>query len=288
LTLRYPDILRLSKTNSRCGYGDRETILYALGIGLGTDPLNAALELPFIYEQELRPVPTLATVVASGSMITPKEMGLNYAMVVHGEEETILHRPMTAAASLVVDSSVVGVSDKGRGKGAYVATRTILRDARDGQLITTLNRIFAARGDGGFGGPAERLKVPHVPPAREPDARLELPTEKNQAALYRLCGDRNPLHIDPRSAREAGFSAPILHGLCSYGISCRAVLQTYCEFDPTRLYSHAARFSSPVYPGETLSFKLWRAGDIVSFEAQVKERNVTVLKNGKSVIGLSR
>jgi acyl dehydratase len=287
MPIRYPEILTLREQGRRSSYTDRETMLYALAIGLGTDPLNDA-ERPFVYERELRAMPTLATVVAWGPGITPERMGLNYTMVVHGEEETILHRPMPAAAELVGESSIVGMSDKGREKGAFITTQAVLRDARDNQPLATLRRTIAARGDGGFGGPSANLTTPHSVPTRPPDTVLTLPTAKNQAALYRLCSDRNPLHIDPQRAREAGFKAPILHGLCTYGIACRAVLQAYCDLDPTRVYSHAARFSSPVYPGETLTFKLWRDGDVVSFEAEVRERHVTVLKGGKTVIGPPR
>ena len=189
---------------------------------------------------------------------------------------------------IVTDSSVIAAYDKGRGRGAFIVSQSVLRDARDGQPIATLTRTTAARADGGFGGPSGGGPAPHAVPARAADMVVELPTQENQAAIYRLSGDRNPLHIDPEYAVRAGFKAPILHGLCSYGIACRAVIQAYCDYDPSRLYSHAARFSSPVYPGETLSFNLWREGEVVSFEAKVTDRDVTVLRNGKAIIGPSR
>ncbi len=281
MPIAYPDILDLKTTGQRFVFGDRETMLYALSIGLGADPLNAQ-ELPFVYENGLKAVPTLATVVAWGA--SPGPMNLNYLMVVHGEQSVELHRPMPTAAELLADSRVVGVYDKGP-KGAVVVTETVLNDAKDGQPIVTLTSSIFARGDGGFGGPSEGQPDPHPRPERAPDMSLDLPTRPDQALLYRLCGDRNPLHADPQFAKMAGFPRPILHGLCTYGLTCRAVLQAYCDFDPARIRSHAARFSAPVFPGDTVTVDLWRDGDVVSFEARVKDRDATVIRNGKAVLG---
>ncbi len=114
---------------------------------------------------------------------------------------------------------------------------------------------------------------------------MDIPTREDQAVIYRLSGDYNPLHIDPAIAKMAGFSKPILHGMCTFGVTCRAVLQTYAEYDPKRFKSHQARFSAPVYPGETITVDLWKDGDVVSFEARIKDRGVTVIKNGKTVLG---
>jgi acyl dehydratase len=142
-----------------------------------------------------------------------------------------------------------------------------------------------ARGDGGFGGPSDGAPEPHKTPERAPDMSVDIPTRPDQALIYRLSGDRNPLHSDPDIASAAGFPRPILHGLCTYGITCRAVLQTYADYDPAAIKHHAARFSSPVFPGETVSVDLWRDGDEVSFEARVKDRGVTVIRNGLSRLG---
>jgi acyl dehydratase len=245
------------------------------------EPLNEN-ELAFVYEHNLKAVPTLATVVAWGAGVATDKLGVNYKLVLHGEEKTIFHRPMPVAASIVADSGVVEVYDKGEGKGAIVVRQTVLRDETDGQPIATLLRTIVARGDGGTGGSKEPTPVPHPTPERAPDKVIEYRTAPNQAAIYRLCGDRNPLHIDPERARAADFNQPILHGLCSYGFTCRAVIEAYCDFDPARVASHQARFSSPVFPGDTLRISLWRDGNIVSFEAEVPERNVKVIRNGMS------
>jgi acyl dehydratase len=283
MAISYPEILTLQESGRRYSYTDRETLLYALAIGFGVEPQSAA-ELPFIYEKDLRAVPTLATVVAWGAGVSTERLGLDLGQVLHGEEETILHRPMPPSGRIVADSVVLEVYDKGKEKGAIIVRRTVLRDEASQAPIATLRRTLLARGDGGCGGAEAPPPSPHATPARAADLSLEFKTRADQAVLYRLCGDRNPLHVDPRAARAAGFEAPILHGLCTYGITCRAVLQAFCNFDPGLIASHAARFSSPVYPGDTLKVDLWRDGDIVSFQASVPSRGVTAVKNGKTVL----
>ena len=283
MPIEYPKILELQETGVEFEYTDRDTMLYAVGVGLGADPLDEA-ELPFVYEKNLRAVPTLATVVAWGAGVNTERLGVNYKMVLHGEEETIFHRPMPTAAKLIADSGVVEVYDKGEGKGALIIRQTVLRNAVDGEPIATLNRTIFARGDGGSGGVQGGAPAPHMTPERQPDQQVEYVTRPDQAIIYRLCGDRNPLHVDPAVGQSVGFEKPILHGLCTYGITCRAVLESFCDFDPARIASHAARFSAPVYPGDTLVMDLWRDGDVVSFEASVPARGKTVIKNGKSVL----
>jgi acyl dehydratase len=283
MPIDYPAILSLQETGKRFTYTDRDTMLYALGVGLGSDPLDED-ELRFVFEKELRAVPTLATVVAWGAGVSTDKLGVDYRLVLHGEEQTIFHRPMPTAATIVADSGVAEVYDKGEGKGAVIVRQTVIRDEADGQPIVTLNRTIFARGDGGTGGSKAAQPAPHSVPDRAPDKVLDYRVAPNQAAIYRLCGDRNPLHVEPERAKAAGFHMPILHGLCTYGFTCRAVLEAYCDFDPVRIASHQARFSSPVFPGDTLRISLWRDGHVVSFEAAVPERNVTVLKNGKTVL----
>ena len=211
--------------------------------------------------------------------------GINYLMVVHGEQSVTFHKPMPTEAEIIADSRIAGAYDKGPGKGAVIYTETVIKDAKTGEPIATLLGSTFARGDGGFGGPSDGAPTPHEVPSRAPEQSIDIPTRPDQALIYRLSGDRNPLHSDPAIAKAAGFPRPILHGLCTYGITCRAVLQTYADYDPAKIKSHAVRFSSPVYPGETITVDMWKDGNTVSFEARVKERGVTVIKNGKTVLG---
>ena len=282
MPIAYPEVLSLKNEGQSFSWTDRETMLYALGVGMGADPMDEN-ELPFVYERNLKAMPTLASVVAWGA--GPGTMNINFLMVVDGERRITFHKPMPAAANITADSRVVGVYDKGKDKGAVIVNETVLKDAGTGEPIATLVSSIFARGDGGFGGPSEGQPEPHAVPTRAPDLSVDITTRPDQALLYRLSGDRNPLHSDPEFARMAGFPRPILHGMCTYGISCRAVLQTYGEFDPARFKYHAARFSSPVFPGETVTVDMWKDGEVISFEARVKERGVTVTKNGKTVLG---
>ena len=282
MPIRYPEILSLKSEGQKFSWGERETMLYALGIGMGADPMDEK-ELPFVYENGLKAMPTQATVAAWGAGAPIGGM-INYLMVVHGEQAITLHQPFPTSGEITADSRIVGAYDKGPGKGAVILNETVLTLA-DGSKLATLRGSTFARGDGGFGGPSEGQPEPHPIPSRAPDATVDLPTRPDQALIYRLSGDRNPLHSDPGVAKAAGFPRPILHGLCTYGLTCRAVLQTYADYDPTRIKHHQVRFSSPVYPGETVSVDLWKDGDEVSFEAKVKDRGVTVIRNGLSQLG---
>ncbi len=281
MPIAYPEVLSLKQEGQRYAWTDRETMLYALGVGMGADPMDEN-ELPFVYERNLKAMPTLASVVAWGA--GPGMMNINFLMVVDGERRITFHKPMPAGANIIADSRVLGAYDKGKDKGAVIINETVLKDAATGEPIATLESSIFARGDGGFGGPSEGQPEPHAVPTRAPDMSVDIPTRPDQALLYRLSGDRNPLHSDPEFAKRAGFPRPILHGMCTYGISCRAVLQTYAEYDPTRFKYHAARFSSPVFPGETVTVDLWKDGQVISFEARIKARGVTVIKNGKTIL----
>jgi acyl dehydratase len=257
-------------------------MLYALGVGLGRDPLNAR-ELPFVYEKGLRVLPSFATVAAWGSNPPVEQMGINYLKVVQGDQAIVLHKPLPATARVSAAGRVSGVVDKGP-KGAVIFREVVLTDLADQQKLATLTSSIFARDDGGFGGPSEEGPEPHAVPRRPADCRVEIATRPDQALLYRLSGDRNPLHADPEVARRAGFDRPILHGLCNFGVTCHAVLAAFAESNPARMASHQLRFSAPMFPGETLAVDLWQDGHIVSFEARSLERDVLVIKNGKSVL----
>jgi len=286
MALSYDQLSALKNLGQKYSYSDREVMLYAYGIGLGGDPMDKK-ELAFVNEayftdRPLKVVPTFASVAAWGS--GPGEMHLNKVMVVDGERDITFHKPMPVAANITADSSVLGVFDKGKDKGLVIRHQTVLKDEKGAPLATLVASRFA-RGDGGIGGPSEGQPEPHQVPSRAPDRSIDITTRPDQALVYRLCGDRNPLHSDPEFAKRAGFPRPILHGMCTYGITCRGVLQTYADYDASAFKRHAVRFSSPVYPGETVSMDLWKDGNVISFEAKVKARGVTVIKNGRTELG---
>jgi acyl dehydratase len=279
----YDEIMQLKSTGDEFSYGDRETMLYALGIGFMRDPLNEA-ELPFVYENGLRTVPTMATVITAGQSMIGRS-GVNFLMVVHGEQRLTVHKPLPPYADIVADDRVVGAFDKGKDKGALIVTEKIIREKKSGDKLCTLSSTTFARGDGGFGGPKEGAPEPHPLPTRKPDSVHEADTRSDQAFLYALSGDRNPLHRDPRVAQMAGFPRPILHGLCTYGTACRSVISTVCNYDPTKIVGFDVRFSAPVFPGETIVTEMWVDGAIVSFRSRLKERDVVCLNNGKCTLG---
>jgi acyl dehydratase len=282
MALDYDKLMTLKIEGERFSYGDRETMLYALGVGMGRDPLDEK-ELPFVFEDRgLRTVPTMATVIARSNIL--RGSGVDYARVLHGEQRLTLHRPLPPAAEIIADSRVTEAYDKGAGKGAVIYTETSVRDAKSGERMVTLLSTTFARGDGGFGGPAGSGPQPHAVPTRQPDRTVTLETRKDQALLYRLNGDRNPLHADPELAKRVGFPAPILHGLCTYGTACRAILTSVCEYDHMRIAGFDVRFSSPVYPGESVATDMWIDGKIVSFRCRVPERDVVVINNGKCTL----
>jgi acyl dehydratase len=286
MPINYDEVMGLKKFGQRYAWTDREVMLYAVGIGMGADPMDDN-ELPFVNEatfsaRPLKVVPTFASVAAWGA--APGPIDVNMLMVVDGERDISFHKPLPVKADITADVSVAGVFDKGKDKGAVIIRQTVLRDAA-GEALATLRSSQFARGDGGFGGPSEGQPTPHQVPSRVPDRSIDIATRPDQALIYRLCGDRNPLHSDPEFAKRAGFPRPILHGMCTYGITCRVVLQTYADYDPTAFRRHAVRFSAPVYPGETVTMDLWRDGHVISFEAKVKGRGVTVIKSGRTELG---
>jgi acyl dehydratase len=286
MPINYDELMSLKNLGQRYSYGDREVMLYAYGIGMGADPMDEK-ELAFVNEaaaipRSLKVVPTFASVAAWGA--SPGEMNLNRVMVVDGERDITFHRSLPVAEKLLVDSRVLAVFDKGKDKGAVIRHQAVLKNEKGEELATLVASRFA-RGDGGFGGPSEGQPEPHKVPSRAPDRSIDISTRPDQALIYRLCGDRNPLHSDPEFARRAGFSQPILHGMCTFGITCRGILQTYADYDPAAFKQHSARFSSPVYPGETVTLDLWKDGAVISFEARVKAREAVVIRSGKTVLG---
>jgi acyl dehydratase len=268
-------------------YSDRDSLLYAVAIGMGRDPLDTR-ELEYVCETVGdRVVPTAATVLSrahrpsgAGTSLLGK---MNFALMLHGEQRLVVHQPLPPAAETLVSNRTTGVFDKGDGKGALVTTETAVTLADGGPLFTLGSTLFF-RGDGGFGGRSDGAPVPHALPERAPDAVCEMPGREDQAMVYALCGDRNPLHRDPEFAKKAGFDRPILHGLCSYGIACHAVLKTLLDYDQTRITGFDVRFSSPVYPGETQVVEMWQDDDVISFRVRIKERDVVSINNGRCTL----
>ncbi|THT96302.1 3-alpha,7-alpha,12-alpha-trihydroxy-5-beta-cholest-24-enoyl-CoA hydratase [Lampropedia puyangensis] len=262
-------------------YTDKDTMLYALSVGFGADPLDP-LELPFVYEKNLRAMPSMAaTLCHLGAWIGDARTGATKSKIVHGEQRMRFHAPLPAAADLVARSRVLGVEDKGADKGALVHVERAISNATSGELLVTITHTSFCRADGGFGesfGPTLQL---HTLPERAPDHVAELIIAPDAALLYRLNVDRNPLHADPEVAQRAGFERPILHGLCSYGMAARSMLGQWLDYDASRMGSLDVRFSSVVFPGETLQVQSWRDGDVLSFKALVPARGKTVLDNGR-------
>ena len=263
-------------------YTTRETILYALG--LGADPVDEA-QLRFVYEDGLQALPTMSVVLAyPGFWLKNPETGVDWVKVLHGEQAIVVHAPLPAAGTVVGRTHITEVIDKGEGRGALILSEREVVDKATGVKLATLSSTTFARGDGGFGGPGGRAPVPHGLPERVPDVAVDLPTLPQAALIYRLSGDYNPLHADPKVAASAGFKAPILHGLCTLGVAGHAILKGCCDYDRGRFKSLALRFSAPVYPGETIRTEIWRDDGIVSFRSRVVERDVLVLNNGRAEV----
>ena len=286
MAIDYQQLMALKSTGNAYQYGDRETMLYALGVGLGRDPLDEN-ELAYVFEGgTLKTVPSMGAVL--GRIPLLKDCGYDYTRVLHAEQRLTLYRPLPHAAEIIADAHVVEAYDKGPDKGALIYVETNVRTKHDdAPLFTQTSGIFA-RGDGGFGGATSSSPRPHRVPNRSPDISCTLTTRPDQALLYRLSGDRNPLHADPALAEKVGFPAPILHGLGTYGIACVAILKTQCNYDHTLIRGLDVRFSAPVFPGETVITDMWRDGDIVSFECRLAERDAVVIRNGKCTLHSDR
>lgn len=250
-------------------YDERDAILYALGIGLGADPLDEA-ELAYLIETRLAVLPTMAVTLASpGMWIRDPAFGIDFAKLVHSAQDTLFHAALPARATVTATPRVAGLHDRGAGKGAVLIVEREVRDAGSDMLYATVRQTLLLRGDGGFGGPPAPPSGEAMPDGA-PDLRLSLPTSRRAALIYRLSGDWNPLHADPAFARSAGFDRPILQGLASYGIAGWALMKAA----PGRLTRLACRFSGIVMPGDMLDFSIWTRADGLRFEARVGDRRI--------------
>lgn len=261
-------------------YTQRDTMLYALGLGFGSEPTNEH-ELSYVYEENLTAVPTMAVVMGyPGFWLRDPETGVTWQKVLHAEQALEIFSPIPSEGTIIGRTKVDGIVDKGAEKGAILyASREIIDKERD-ELIAKVSMSTFCRGDGGCGSTGYEASKPHVLPERAPDLDCELETLPQAALIYRLSGDYNPLHADPEVARSVGFERPILHGLATYGIAARAILKSCCGYDAAKLKSLQVRFSAPVYPGETIRVEMWRDDEGVAFRAVVPDRDVVVLNNG--------
>jgi acyl dehydratase len=284
MAIDYDDMMQSGADGLVSRYDEKDAMLYALGVGFMRDPLNEA-ELPFVYEGgALKMVPTFASVISRGEapperQRMPQISQINFAMVVDGERRITFHKLLPPKCELVSDERFLDILDKGEGKGAVLIQERVSREVATGDKLFTIVTSIFARGDGGFGGKPHGGPELHAIPDRAPDLVHECDTRPDQAFLYALSGDRNPLHRDPAFAKAVGFPRPILHGLCSYGTACRAVLSTLAKYQPERIRQFDVRFSKPVFPGETLVVEMWQDGAIISWRASVKERPGTVVLN---------
>src|SRR5580698_2745671 len=259
-------------------WDSKDALLYAVGVGAGLgDPLQ---ELEFTTENcegiEQQVLPTFAVLIAQARM--GRSLGdFDRAMLVHAEQYFELHRALPVAGTVRTTSTVTGIYDKG--SGALVVTENVAVDAATGEPLVTSRSGAFIRGQGGFGGPRS-TDPPWQLPDRAPDHQAVRETRPEQALLYRLSGDRNPLHVDPKFAARGGFPRPILHGLCTYGITGRVLLHELCGSDPARFASMAGRFSSPVFPGESLVVSIWDAGDGSAQFQTAKEDGTVVIDRG--------
>lgn len=261
-------------------YTERDTMLYALGLGVGADPMDAA-QLRFVYDQALLALPMMSVMLGyPGLWMADPETGIDWKRMLHGEQGFTIEKPLPVAGTVIGRTRVLDVIDKGADKGAVVLTQREVVDADSDALLCRLTSTSMLRGNGGFGGPSTPLPAPHEIPQRAPDHTTEIRTSPRSALIYRLSGDYNPLHVDPVVARSAGFERPILHGLCTFGMSGVALLAACCGYDASRLRAMRARFTTPVYPGETLRTEIWIDGADISFRTLVVERQTLALNNG--------
>lgn len=279
----YDRLLNWPIPERRQRYTQRDTLLYALGVGLGSDPLDPD-QLRFVYEDGLKTLPSYPVVLGyPGFWMKDPGTGIDWLRLVHGEQGIIIHQLPPPEGEVIGRTRVTSILDKGAGKGMLVYTERTLTDADTGALLATLPSTTFCRGNGGFGGPTGPVPPVHALPGRAPDRCIELPTLPQQALIYRLCGDYNPLHADPAVAAAARFERPILHGLCTLGIAGHALLKA-AGYAPERIASLQARFTAPVYPGDVLTTDIWQDGEIWSFRTRVAARDALVLGNGRAVV----
>lgn len=261
----------------------RDAILYALGVGAG---LSSDLdETDFLFERDLQILPTMALVLGTpGFWAMAPQSGLDWINILHGEQRLKLFEPLEPGIVLEGQTRVTALADKGPGKPALIQATKELRTL-SGLMVARSSEVWVVRGAGGFGGDRVLAEDPLPPvPERDPDFEIDLPTSLAQAAIYRLSGDRNPLHIDAATASQAGYDRPILHGLCTMGLAARALIHTCCNGVASRLHEISVRFTGPVFPGDTIRTHVWQNGRDLHFRCDAIERGVRVIDHGVAAI----
>ncbi len=283
-----PNAVGLQTTPTRVSWTSKDAILYALGVGAGIDDLRYTTENTRDLPQAV--LPTFAITIGLPTNILREVGPFDWGRLVHGGQTTRLFGPLPVDGSAEVVERVVAIDDKGEGKNAVVTTAATIIDCETNRLLAEVVMTVVIRGAGGFGG-TSRPSDPQVQiPSNAPDYIRHFSTTRDQALLYRLSGDRNPLHSDPNYAiKRAGFPGPILHGLCTYGFAGRAVLDTVCDDDVARFGELSGRFSKPVFPGEDLAVKIWRQPDGALFQVTAGTDERVVFDGGRfSTVAASR
>ncbi len=254
-----------------------QVILYHLGVGAGVPPTDQR-ELEYTYEKNLKVLPSFGVIPvfgALGGLGNVPGLQFNFAMLLHGEQDLEIHQPIPPEATVSSAGTVAGIYDKG--KAALVVLEVKSNDESGKPLFTNRFSLFL-RGEGGFGGESGP-KAGNLPPQREPDGVIESPTLPQQALIYRLSGDKNPLHADPEFAKLGGFDKPIIHGLCSYGVVCKAIVDHVLDGETTKVARYQARFVGVGFPGETYLTSYWKEGDKILIQAKSKERDAVIISN---------
>lgn len=279
-------LLGLPPAEGETRWSGRDVAIYNLGIGFGAAAAANEALLPYVLEERARAFPTMVSVLEAKmeSLLHPR-YGVDFTGVVHGEEAIELHRPLPGEGALRVVRHIDGLWDKGEGRGAVLRVARVLSDAQTGEAVATVRSTLMLRNNGGFGGSNQGAPQPLGSPERPPDGHLDMPTLREQAMLYRLAGDRNPLHVEPGVARQAGFPRPILMGLCSFGIAGRALVAALAAGEAERLAALQVRFTGVVFPGETLRVEYWGEDDGgYAFRGIVAERGTVALDGGRARI----
>lgn len=266
----------------RQDYVERDAILYALGIGLGEDPLDQT-DLDYLLETRLKLLPTFAATLASlGLWVADPSFGIDVVRLVHQAQAATFLKPLPPRGAIIASARIMELADRGAGKGASLVLERTLGDAKTGDIYCVLKQSLLLRGDGGFGGPPPAPRTDWARPDCAPDLRLSRPVSPRAALIYRLSGDWNPLHADPEIARSAGFARPILHGYASYGMAGWAIIRSLAAGDACALESLSAWFTGVIYPGDQIDFSIWRDKASAVFQAHVGDR--LVLDRGQAVL----